>query len=294
VSANADDEPTVALAIDTTETVVADDGHGSRAGADVDDDPATAADPRPLFDSAVCPCHPDGALPRPPTPALPGSHAMQKLIDGIHAFRAETFENERERFERLAKGQSPETLFITCSDSRINPNLLTRSAPGELFILRNAGNIIPAYSGQSGGEVATIEYAVKVLGVKDIIVCGHSHCGAMAGLLEPEKLDAVPNVAAWLKNADSTRTIIQENYKHLTGEARLKATIQENVLVQIENLRTHPAVASRLAGGSLRLHGWVYKFETGEVFAYDPRDGQYALVEQTRGEPITSDLRLTA
>ncbi len=216
---------------------------------------------------------------------------MQKLIDGIHAFRAETFENEREHFERLAKGQSPETLFITCSDSRINPNMLTRASPGDLFILRNAGNIIPAYSGQSGGEVATIEYAVKVLGVKDIIVCGHSHCGAMAGLLAPETLDEVPNVAAWLRHGDATRTIIEENYRHLEGDALLKATIQENVLVQIENLRTHPAVSARLARGSLRLHGWVYKFESGEVFAYDPRYGQFALVEQTRGEPITSSLR---
>ena len=216
---------------------------------------------------------------------------MQKLIEGIHQFRAETFENEREHFERLAAGQSPETLFITCSDSRINPNLLTRTKPGDLFILRNAGNIIPAYSGTATGECATIEYAVKALGVKDIIVCGHSHCGAMAGLLSPEKLTEVPNVAAWLKNADATRNIIEENYKHLDTDNRLKVTIQENVLVQIENLRTHPAVAAKLARGSLRLHAWVYKFETGEVFSYDPRAGQYELVEQTRGEPVTSELR---
>jgi carbonic anhydrase len=224
----------------------------------------------------------------------PRSQTMQKLIDGIHQFRSETFKDEREHFERLAEGQAPETLFITCSDSRINPNLLTRAKPGELFILRNAGNIIPAYSGAATGECATIEYAVKALGVKDIIVCGHSHCGAMAGLLAPEKLTDVPNVAAWLKNAESTRNIVRENYKDLNDEAQLKVAIQENVLVQIENLRTHPAVAARLARGALRLHAWVYKFETGEVFAYDPRDGQYALVEQTRGEPITSDLRRTA
>lgn len=218
---------------------------------------------------------------------------MQKLIDGIHQFRAETFENEREHFERLAKGQSPEVLFITCSDSRINPNMLTRAKPGELFILRNAGNIVPAYTGVATGECATIEYAVTVLNVKDIIVCGHSHCGAMAGLLSPERLSAVPNVAAWLKNADSTRAIVAENYVGLSEENQVKAAIQENVLVQIENLRTHPSVAARLARGALRLHAWVYKFETGEVFAYDPRDGQYALVEQTHGEPITTDLHHT-
>lgn len=214
---------------------------------------------------------------------------MQKLIQGIHTFREETFQNEREHFERLARGQAPETLFITCSDSRINPNLLTNTGPGDLFILRNAGNIIPAYSGQSGGEVATIEYAVTALGVKDIIVCGHSHCGAMAGLLKPESLKDVPNVAGWLRNADATRRIVEENYADLEGESRLKATIQENVLVQIENLRTHPAVAARLARNALRLHAWVYKFETGEVFAYDPRTGQYDLVEATKGEPVTNN-----
>ena len=219
---------------------------------------------------------------------------MQKLIEGIHTFRNGTFRNEREHFEELAKGQAPETLFITCSDSRINPNLLTSAKAGELFILRNAGNIIPAYSGQITGEGATIEYAVKVLGVKDIIVCGHSHCGAMQGLLDPVKLEDVPTVAGWLKNAESTKRIVEENYTHLEGEAQLKVTIQENVLVQIENLRTHPVVAARLARGALRLHAWVYKFETGEVFAYDPVSGQYQLVEETKGTPMPGILRRVA
>ena len=104
---------------------------------------------------------------------------MQKLLEGLHHFQQNIFSSQRELFERLAKGQSPETLFITCSDSRINPNLLTQTQPGELFILRNAGNIIPPYGAANGGEGATIEYAVAVLGVKDIIVCGHAHCGAM-------------------------------------------------------------------------------------------------------------------
>lgn len=213
---------------------------------------------------------------------------MQKLIQGIHTFRAEIFQNEREHFERLARGQAPETLFITCSDSRINPNMLTNTGPGDLFILRNAGNIIPAWSGDATGEVATIEYAVSVLGVKDIIVCGHSHCGAMAGLLKPDSLKSIPSVAGWLKNADATRRIIEENYAELPEELRLKATIQENVLVQIENIRTHPAVAARLARNALRLHAWVYKFETGEVFAYEPATGQYGLVEEARGEPVAT------
>ena len=200
---------------------------------------------------------------------------MQKLVDGIHHFQATAFTSEREFFERLAHGQSPETLFITCSDSRINPNLLTNTRPGELFILRNAGNIVPPHGAANGGEGATIEYAVAALGVRDIVVCGHSHCGAMKGLVAPEGLDELPAVRAWLGHAEATRRIMRENYGHLEGPALVTATVQENVLAQLENLRTHPAVAARLARGALHLHGWVYKIETGEVFSYDPASGQF-------------------
>lgn len=205
---------------------------------------------------------------------------MQKLVDGIHHFQSNTFTSERELFERLAQGQSPETLFITCSDSRINPNLLTNTRPGELFILRNAGNIVPPYGAANGGEGATIEYAVAALGVKDIILCGHSHCGAMMGLLNPDALGDLPTVRTWLGHAETTRRIMRENYGHLEGQPLVTATVQENVLSQLENLRTHPAVAARLARGTLHLHGWVYKIETGEVFSYDAATNQFA--------PITS------
>jgi carbonic anhydrase len=194
---------------------------------------------------------------------------MQKLIEGLHHFQESIFAPQREFFERLADGQRPEALFITCSDSRINPNLITQTEPGELFILRNAGNIIPPYGAANGGEGATIEYAVGALNVKDIIVCGHSRCGAMKGLLAPESLEDLPLVAAWLSHAEATRRIIKENYSHLTNDALLTAT------VEVENLRTHPIIASRLMRGDLRLHAWVYKIETGEVFAYDPAQGQF-------------------
>jgi carbonic anhydrase len=204
---------------------------------------------------------------------------MQKLIAGLHQFQATAFSSQRELFERLAHhGQSPEALFITCSDSRINPNLITQTQPGELFILRNAGNIVPPHGAANGGEGATIEYAVDALGVKDIIVCGHSHCGAMHGLLHPEGLANLPTVAAWLSHAEATRRIIQANYPHLEGENRLTATIEENVLVQLENLRTLPSVAAKLAKRELHLHGWVYKIETGDVFAYDATEGQFNLL----------------
>jgi carbonic anhydrase len=201
---------------------------------------------------------------------------MQKLIHGIHHFQNEVFVELQDLFEQLAKRQNPETLFITCSDSRIDPNLLTRSKPGDLFILRNAGNIVPAHAAGNGGEAATIEFAVTGLGVKDIIVCGHSHCGAMKGLLMPESIASLPCMSSWLKHAETTRQIILDNYGELKGEALLTATVEENVLVQLENLRTLPSVASRLKSGDVHLHGWVYKIETGEVFAYDV--GSHAFV----------------
>ena len=130
---------------------------------------------------------------------------MQKLIRGIHRFRTEDFRPLQGLFEHLATGQNPETLFITCSDSRIDPNLLTRSKPGDLFILRNAGNIVPPHRATSGGEAATIEFAVAAIGVKDIIICGHSHCGAMKGLLEPDTIAPFPAVTSWLSHAEATR-----------------------------------------------------------------------------------------
>lgn len=214
---------------------------------------------------------------------------MQKLMDGLHQFQANIFSSQRELFERLARAQNPDALFITCSDSRINPNLITQTEPGELFILRNAGNIIPPYGAASGGEGATIEYAVAALGVKDIIVCGHSHCGAMKGLLHPEALTELPAVASWLAHAESTRRVVKENYRHLQDDALLTVTVEENVLGQIENLRTHPAVAARLARGDLHLHGWVYKIETGEVFAYHPEQGQFLAINSgTNATPAVS------
>jgi carbonic anhydrase len=200
---------------------------------------------------------------------------MQKLIQGIHKFQRQDFRPLQGLFEELSHGQNPETLFITCSDSRIDPNLLTHSQPGDLFILRNAGNIIPPQGAGNGGEAATIEFAVAALGVKDIIICGHSHCGAMKGLLEPEQVESLPTVAAWLEHAETTRRIVNDNYGELDGERLLAATIEENVLVQLENLETLPSVASRLRRGDLHLHGWVYKIETGDVFAYDPVAGQF-------------------
>ncbi len=218
---------------------------------------------------------------------------MQKLLQGIHHFQANLFSSQRDLFERLADGQHPDALFITCSDSRINPNLITQTEPGELFILRNAGNIIPPYGAANGGEGATIEFAVAGLGILDIIVCGHSHCGAMKGLLHPESLKDMPTMAAWLAHAEATRRIVREKYGDRTGTALMTTAIEENVLVQLENLRTHPVVAAGLARDRLKLHAWVYKIETGDVFAYDAERGQFVPVVQTLAEPVPPGVHLT-
>ena len=220
---------------------------------------------------------------------------MQKLVQGIHSFQDNLFSSQRELFERLAQGQTPDALFITCSDSRINPNLITQTEPGELFILRNAGNIVPPHKMAAGGEEATIEFALVGLGIKDIIVCGHSHCGAVNALLAPEGIrETMPAMCSWLKYAESARRIVQEKYSDLTQEQLLNVSIQENVLVQLENLRTHPAVAKALAREALNLHGWVYKFETGQVFGYDPLEGQFVVVGQAVvGQQFASQGRLS-
>lgn len=216
---------------------------------------------------------------------------MQKLIEGIHRFQGELFGSRREMFQGLARGQRPEALFITCSDSRINPNLVTQTEPGELFILRNAGNIIPPHRAADGGESATIEYAVAVLKVRDIILCGHSHCGAVGALLDPPSRAELPAVAEWLEHAEAARRIVQQNYSDLPPDRKLVAAVEENVLVQIDHLRTHPTVAAGLARGEIHLHAWVYKFETGEIFAYDPGRGQFLPLDDAREEG-TSPRRL--
>ncbi|MGC4004744.1 MAG: carbonic anhydrase [Pirellulales bacterium] len=208
--------------------------------------------------------------------------AVQELVAGVHHFRTQVFSEQRELFERLAGGQEPDTLFITCSDSRIDPNLITNTQPGSLFILRNAGNLVPAYGASNGGETATIEFAIRGLAVKDIIICGHSLCGAMKGLLHPELTKDMPTVAKWLEYAETTRQIVKAKYTHLSDKALLEATVEENVLTQIENIQTHPAVAVGLMQGTVNIHAWFYEIETGHVHAYDAASAQYKKLGESR------------
>ncbi len=209
---------------------------------------------------------------------------MKKLVSGVEQFRSGIVGELQESFAHLGKGQSPQAVFITCSDSRINPNLLTQTAPGDLFIVRNAGNIVPPWGSLSIGEIATIEFAVGGLGIEDIIVCGHSHCGAMQGLLKGGVGASMPTLGKWLELAEPTRRIVLDTYGDRNPEEQLSVAIQENVLCQIANLRTHPVVASRLLAGKVRLHAWVYKITTGEVFSFDASEGQFRPLREVRAQ----------
>lgn len=208
---------------------------------------------------------------------------MRKLIHGIRRFQQTLFESQRELFERLVDGQRPETLFITCSDSRIDPCLLTQSPPGELFVIRNAGNIVPPSKWNCGGEAATIEYAVGILRVKDVIVCGHSHCGAMAALQQPLDYAVNARLTPWLRHAEPAfRRATRTATKLSNAASLLRRTTEENVLIQIQNLRTHPAVIHAETECRLAIHGWIYEFETGEVRAWNSYSGRFESLALTR------------
>jgi carbonic anhydrase len=194
-------------------------------------------------------------------------------------FSRQDFEQKRALFEELENGQSPETLLITCADSRIDPNLITRAQPGELFICRNAGNIVPSYSPHTGGISASIEYAVSVLGVNHIIVCGHTDCGAMKGAMAPESLAALPQVSSWLGYCDSALARVKAKHGSACKEHLLDMT-EENVVLQMKHLETHPSVASRLARKDIEIHGWVYHIGSGTVYCHDTASQRFIPLEE--------------
>jgi carbonic anhydrase len=192
---------------------------------------------------------------------------VDRILRGLSKFQRDVYPRHREFFEALALGQRPDALFITCADSRIDPCLLTQTKPGELFICRVIGNVVPPYPDAIGGVSATIEYAVGVLGVPDVIVCGHTDCGVMKGVVNPEAVAALPSVSAWLGYAQPARCA--------AGSDDILVITEHNVLQQLENLKTHPSVAARLAEGDLALHGWVYHIGEGKVCAWDAAERRF-------------------
>ncbi|GGU46699.1 carbonic anhydrase [Streptomyces coeruleorubidus] len=189
---------------------------------------------------------------------------MQPLIDNARTF------GQRPEFAHLAEGQSPDVLFITCSDSRVVPALITGARPGELFELRTAGNIVPPHaSATPTGEKATIEYAVQVLGAKHIVVCGHSHCGAVGAVVRHDDLSAVPAVRDWLAHA------ADEPKCSDTADPTVAEAVQNHVLTQLERLRSYPCIEQGLEAGRLQMHGWYYEVHTGTVRQHRAETGTF-------------------
>jgi carbonic anhydrase len=207
---------------------------------------------------------------------------VDKILRGLKRFQKKVYPKHRELFQKLALQQRPAALFITCADSRIDPCLLTQTKPGELFICRVIGNIVPRYPESIGGVSATIEYAVGVLGVPDVIVCGHTDCGVMKGVLNPEALKPLANVSAWLSHAQPAREALAKSGGSLSDPEFLLALTERNVVEQLKNLHTHPAVAAGLEQGSLKLHGWVYHIGKGIVTTYSARQGKFIRVRTVK------------
>jgi len=198
--------------------------------------------------------------------------ALRQIVDGFLRFHHEVFPQQEELFKKLATAQAPKAMFITCADSRIVPELITQSSPGDLFVTRNVGNVVPPYGQMNGGVSTAIEYAVLALGVQHIIICGHSDCGAMRAVLNPDSLEKMPTVKAWLRHAEVAKTMVHE----------------ENVIAQLQHLRTHPSVASRMANGHLFIHGWVYNIETSEIKAYDADQGRFLPLDGSHPIPVAT------
>ena len=202
--------------------------------------------------------------------------SRNRLLTGLHNFQTKVYPERQAEYQRLVReGQRPDTLFITCADSRIDPELLTQSGPGEIFVSRNIGNLVPAYGELLGGISALVEYSVAALQVHQVVVCGHTDCGAMKALMHPEKVETMPTVKRWLRNAEAALSTVRARATASDETDMLEQLIEENVLLQINHLRTHPAVTARLAQKSLPIFGWVYDIAQGRVRIFDEQQHRF-------------------
>lgn len=212
---------------------------------------------------------------------------VNELIGRVFRFEKTIFPASSELFAKLAThGQEPKALMVSCADSRIVPEQIMQAQPGDLFVCRNAGNIVPPYATMNGGVSSTVEYAVVALGVRDIIVCGHSDCGAMKALSNPQGLEAMPNVAAWLRHGAAAEHVVSTCQPHLGADERVRAIALENVLAQLNHLRTHPAVAAAMARGEMALHGWFVDIGAGQVLGLDGETGAFVPLREDRELPV--------
>lgn len=217
---------------------------------------------------------------------------LDRLKEGIRRFRTEVYPERAETYRQATiEPQQPHTLIVTCADSRIDPELITQAGPGEMFVTRNVGNLVPAYGEMLGGVSAVIEYAVSALKVQHVAVCGHTDCGAMKALLKPDSMDTLPTVKRWLRNAEAALSVAR-SLDEIDGEetdpaALLKSLTEQNVLLQIQHLRTHPSVAGAIARDELTVSGWVYDIAHGDVSIYDEATRKFtpvALPNREEGE----------
>ena len=212
---------------------------------------------------------------------------VNELIGRVFSFEKTTFPNQSALFGKLVTdGQSPKALMISCSDSRIVPEQIMQAGPGDLFVCRNAGNIVPAFGTTNGGVTATVEYAIMVLGITDIIVCGHSDCGAMKAVSDPTGLEKMPNVAGWLRHSATAEKVVSECYPDLEKAERIRAISLENVVSQLQHLRTHPSVASGIASGEIALHGWFVDIHAGQVLGLDGDTGRFVPLREEQSLPV--------
>jgi len=207
---------------------------------------------------------------------------LNKLKDGVIRFQTSVYPSQAAKYEKAAsEPQRPEALFITCADSRIDPELITQSGPGEIFVTRNVGNLVPAYGEMLGGVSAVIEYAVSALKVKHVVICGHSDCGAMKALLNPSSLDSMSTVKSWMRNAEAALSVATSIGKEADDFPKKLSTLtEENVLLQLQHLRTHPSVAGAIAREELTLSGWVYEIGSGQVRISQNGERKFELVAE--------------
>ncbi|MDO6413326.1 carbonic anhydrase [Sphingomonas sp. BIUV-7] len=212
---------------------------------------------------------------------------MNEFIGRVFSFEKQVFPTQSVLYGKLAsEGQSPKALIISCADSRVVPEQIMQAAPGDLFVCRNAGNIVPPHATQNGGVTSTVEYAVMALGVRDIIICGHSDCGAMKAVADPTGLEEMPNVAAWLRHAQVAAKVVNDGYPELSGHDRVRAISLENVVAQLAHIRTHPSVASGIARGEISLHGWFFDIGEGQILALDGETNRFVTLREGDTLPV--------
>jgi carbonic anhydrase len=215
--------------------------------------------------------------------SMNSQQALARIVEGVRKFQRDVYPAQRELFQGLKHRQEPIAMFFTCADSRILPSLLLQTGPGEVFTERTPGNIVPKYSEHVGGVTASVEFAILALRVPLIIVCGHTDCGVVKALLEPERAAGIPALQSWMRHSLPARERLLREHHEDAGskEERLRLLTEYNVLTQLENLKTHPAVESRCASGELALEGWIYDIGDGSIWSARPDRAAFELLGGT-------------